>query len=101
MISYKQKCMRCKKNSVLVTSRTRFVLCYDCQKDELKGEIKDPEMKKLFDIPEDYYKNNAFIRSIKANYLRHGELTEKQILYFKKSVEEMGKKKEQPPIPQY
>ena len=29
---------------VLVTSRTRFTVCYDCQKDELKGEIKNEKI---------------------------------------------------------
>ena|SRR3989338_6393995 len=94
-VQFKQKCNRCKKNYVIITSRQRFALCYDCQKNDLKGTIKDPEMKKLFAIPEDYYKNNAFLRSIKINYLVYGNLTEKQKEAFKKAVEKIKTEKSQ------
>lgn len=87
--AYKQKCMRCKKNWVVVTSRQRFPICFDCQKSELEGEIKDPEMKKLFNIPDDFYQKNSFLRSIKINYLKYGKLTERQIEAFKKTVENL------------
>ena len=88
-IKYKQKCGRCKKNYVIITYRHRYALCYDCQKNDMKGEIKDPKMKKLFKIPEDYYKDNAFLRSIKINYLRFGRLTVKQIEAFKNAVKKI------------
>ncbi|MFC1691580.1 hypothetical protein ACFL0W_05365 [Nanoarchaeota archaeon] len=87
-VQYKQKCYRCKKNYVTVTRRNNYVMCYDCQKKELEGEVTDPEMKKLFDIPKEYYIENAFLRSIKINYLKYGSLSEKQIAAFKKTVEE-------------
>mgnify|MGYP001563334381 CR=1 FL=1 len=80
---------------VLVTSRTRFTVCYDCQKDDLKGEIKSEKMKKLFDIPEEFYKESLFLRSIKANYLKFGKLSEKQIEWFKKVFEEMKENKKE------
>lgn len=89
---YKQKCFRCRKNWVVVTWRQRYILCYDCQKKDLEGEIKDPKMKKLLDIPEECYKENAFLRSIKINYLHYGKLTEKQIEAFKKVVEKIKNK---------
>jgi len=90
VIRFKQKCVRCKKNYVLVTKRSRQPrICFDCQKRELEGEVKDPEMKKLFDIPMDFYKQNTFLRNIKVNYLRYGNLTENKINAFKKTVEEM------------
>jgi hypothetical protein len=88
-VQYKQKCYKCKKNYVLATSRQNYTLCYECQKDSLKGEITDPYFAKLFDIPEEYYKNNSFLRSIKANYLKYNSLTDKQIAAFKKVLEEM------------
>ena len=88
-VRYKQLCVRCKKNYVLVTYRQKFPLCYDCQKNELKGEIKNKKFKKMFDIPEEFYKENLFLRSIKINYLRYGKLTEKQIAAFKKTVKNM------------
>jgi hypothetical protein len=88
-LRYKQRCIRCKQNYVLVTSRQKYTVCYDCQKKELKGEIKDPKMKKLFKIPEDYYKRNSFLGNIKISYLRYGSLTDKQIEAFKKVVQQM------------
>ena len=57
----------------------------------MKGEIKDPKMKKMFDIPEEFYKENSFLRDIKIKYLKFGELTEKQIAAFKKTVENLKK----------
>ena len=91
-ISYKQKCMRCKKNYILANYRTRYATCYECQKKELNGEIKDPKLKKMFDIPEEYYKENSFLRNIKINYLKYENLTEKQVETFKKVVKEKKEK---------
>ena len=86
---FKQKCNKCKKNYVLTTASQSYVLCYDCQKESLKGEITDPEFKKLFNIPEEYYKENAFLRSIKSNYLKYHNLTDNQIVAFKKVIDKM------------
>lgn len=90
-VTYKQKCARCKKNYVLATYKNRYITCYECQKKELGGEIKNPKMKELFDIPDEFYKDNAFLRNIKISYLTYGTLTEKQIEAFKKTVAEMKK----------
>ena len=90
-VSYKQKCIRCKKNYVIVTYRQRYAVCYECQKKEMQGKIADPKMKELFDIPEEFYKKNLFLRDIKIKYLKGVDLTEKQIEAFKKVV---GKMKE-------
>jgi len=98
MVKYKQRCMRCKKNYVAVSgwgSRGRPIICYDCEKKDLEGEVKDPVMKKFFHIPEDFYKRSAFLRSIKINYLRYGALTENQIAAFKKAVAEMKDTKDE------
>jgi len=81
--------MRCKNTYVLVTRRARYAICFDCQKTDLEGEITDPEMKKLFDIPPELYEKSAFLRDIKVNYLRYKSLTERQIEAFKKAVEEL------------
>ncbi len=93
MITYKQLCFRCKKNYVLVSGRNKFPQCYECQKKEMNKEIKDKKMKKFFDIPEEFYKENAFLRNIKVYYLRTGELSEKQIEAFKKTVNNLKKEK--------
>ncbi len=87
--------MRCRKKYVLVTARQRYAICYDCQKADLEGEIKDPEMKKMFKIPADFYKTNSFLRSIKINYLRYGNLTERQIDAFKKTVKKMKEERKE------
>ncbi|RJQ22584.1 hypothetical protein C4580_00865 [Candidatus Woesearchaeota archaeon] len=92
MIQFKHLCARCKKNFVLV-SRTQFPVCYDCQKAELAQPIKNLKMKKLFAIPEDFYKQNAFLREIKMKYIRFGALTEKQVEAFKKVAAELRAQK--------
>jgi len=88
-VRYKQKCTRCRKNYVSVTWRNKFPICYDCEKTQLDGEIKDPEMKKMFDIPIEFYRESMFLRDIKINYLRFGKLSDKQIEAFKKVVDKM------------
>ncbi len=90
---FKQKCIRCKKNYVLVSGRQNFVACYDCEKKELHKPVKDRKMKKMFDIPEEFYKQNSFLRNIKINHLKYGKLSEKQIEVFKKVVKQMKKPK--------
>ena len=89
---FKQKCWRCRKNYVLVSGRQNFVACYECDKKDLKKKIKDPKMKKMFDIPEEFYKENSFLRSIKLNYLKFENLSPKQIEVFKKVVKDLKKK---------
>ncbi len=96
-ISYKQRCARCKKNFVLV-SRNQFPLCYDCQKTELAQVVKDPKMKKMFNIPEELYKQNTFLREIKLKYLKFGALSEKQIEVFIRVAKELQEKKAEPVI---
>ncbi len=96
-VTFKKKCWRCRKNYVKVTRRQRYATCYECQKKEMQGEIKNPKMKKMFDIPEEFYKNNSFLRDIKIKYLKFGNLTENQINAFKKvskELQEKGEKKE-------
>jgi len=92
-VKYKLRCIRCRKNFVPANYRTRYVVCYECQKKDLEGEIKDPKMKKLFDIPDEFYKENAFLRNIKVNCLKYGKLTDKQIEAFKKVVKQMKEEK--------
>ena len=92
-VKYKLKCIRCKKNYVTATWKDRYVICYECQKKDMEREIKDPEMKKLFDLPKEFYKESAFLRDIKINYLRYGKLTENQIEAFKKTVQKLKGKK--------
>ncbi len=90
MASYKQRCGKCKKNWVLMSWRGGFPICYECQKDDLIGEITDPEMKKLFDVPEELYRQSSFLCNIKKRYLQAGHLSEKQIAAFKQVAEKIA-----------
>ena len=74
-----------------MTSGERYPLCYDCQKDELHQVVKNPKMKKFFSIPEEFYQKSLFLRSVKINYFKFGRLTEKQVEFFKKTVDEFKK----------
>ncbi len=96
-LNYKLRCIRCKKNFQLITRPTKYVVCYECQKPEMEGEITDPKMKKMFDIPEQYYKDNIFLRDIKIKYLLYGNLSENQIEAFEKVVSKMKEKAEKVP----
>ena len=78
---------------MITTHRTFYPACYDCEKGQLEGEIKDKAMKKMFDIPEEFYKESMFLRSIKINYFKWGKLSEKQVAAFKKAVEKMNSEK--------
>ncbi|NQV91906.1 hypothetical protein HQ489_05525 [Candidatus Woesearchaeota archaeon] len=95
-VKFKQKCPKCRKNYVVVTNRQTFIRCYDCQKADMEGDIKDPKMKKMFNIPEEFYKENSFLRAIKVNYLRYESLSEKQVEAFEKVVKQMKEEKEKP-----
>ncbi len=86
----KKKCNRCRKNYVKCSKRQGYVLCFDCQKPQLEVEIEDPEMKKLFDIPEIMYRENAFLCELKSKYIRFGSLSEKQVEVFLKIVGELS-----------
>ena len=77
-----------------MTYKQRYPVCYECQKKELEGKIKDPKMERLFKIPEEFYKQNAFLRSIKINYLKFGDLSDKQIKTFKEVVKKLRNPKE-------
>jgi len=89
MAAYKIRCGLCKKNFILATWKTGFPVCYECQKKELEGEIKDPKIKKLFNIPEQLYKDSGFLRDIKIKYIKYGQLSDKQIEAFEKVVKKM------------
>jgi hypothetical protein len=99
-VKFKQKCPKCRKNYVVVTGRQTFVRCYDCQKEDMVGVIKDPKMKKMFKIPEEFYKENSFLRAIKVNYLRYETLSERQVEAFEKVVKQMKEEKEKPTSPE-
>lgn len=89
--SYKMLCYRCKKTYVPASWSDKFVTCYDCSKNELSAPIQDPQIKKMFDIPEEFYRENFFLRKIKLNYIRYQNLTDRQIEAFKETVKKLKK----------
>jgi len=91
MVSYKILCYKCKKAYVPGSWKDKFLACYDCLKGELSKQIEDPKMKKMFDIPEEHYKENPFLRNIKLNYMRYNNLTDRQIEAFKEAVKKLKK----------
>jgi hypothetical protein len=97
MVSYKQRCSLCRKGWALVHSgRQRFAICSACEMKVVDQKIEDSSFQKLFDIPRDWYEENSFLRSVRYQYGRFGDLTDKQIAAFKKTVKEKkaeGKKK--------
>ena len=70
-------------------SHKQFPICVDCHMKQIDEPIKDSKYKKLFDIPEKFYRESNFLRNIKRAYLRFDNLTEKQIEAFKKTVEDL------------
>ena len=97
MVQFKVKCSRCKANYVAVSGRNAYgATCLECSKKDMQGEIKDPEMKKMFDIPEELYEKSSFLRNIKINYLRYGSLSEKQVETFRKVVGDLTEKQNKP-----
>lgn len=93
-VQFKQKCERCKKNYVVVSLRARKkpVVCYECEKKEMQGEIKDAELKKLLDIPEEFYMKSDFLRRIRISCVKYGSLTQAQREAFIKVLEKVKRK---------
>jgi len=74
---------------VPMTSSKQFPICAECQMKEINQPIANPKMRKLFDIPVEFYQESSFLRSIKSQYIRFGSLTSAQKEAFIKVVEEM------------
>ncbi|MDO8628193.1 MAG: hypothetical protein Q7R56_00375 [Nanoarchaeota archaeon] len=103
MRAYKEKCRKCKKQYALVTSSKQWPLCKDCELKEISKPITDQKMKKFFDIPQAYYDQSSFLRSIKRNYLHFENLSDKQKEFFIKVVKEFKQgiaREQQPQTPQ-
>lgn len=88
-IRFQQRCAKCRKNMVPMTSSRQFPICAPCQLKEIDQPITSPTMRKFFDIPHDLYVQSSFLRSIKSQYLRFGGMTPAQKEAFVKVVEEL------------
>ncbi|MBI4016371.1 MAG: hypothetical protein HY363_01620 [Candidatus Aenigmarchaeota archaeon] len=87
-MAYKQRCIACKKNMVLITFYTQRPVCLQCEMKDISDPITNQKWKKFFDIDTTLYEKNSFLRSIKRNYLRQGTLTQKQKETFLKVVKQ-------------
>jgi hypothetical protein len=94
-VSYKQTCILCKKNKVLITSYKQKPICAACGMREF-SEVTEEPFKTMFDIPQELYVEIQFLRSIRSNYHKFGSLSEKQIEAFNRVVAEQRKKQSKP-----
>ncbi|HSU72561.1 MAG TPA: hypothetical protein VLJ21_01800 [Candidatus Binatia bacterium] len=88
-IKFQQRCAKCRKNMVPMTSSRQFPICAPCQLKEIDQPITSAAMRRFFAIPHELYVQSSFLRSIKSQYLRFGSLTPNQRDAFKKVVEEL------------
>ncbi len=88
MVKYKQLCILCKKNRVLIEHYRQEPVCYSCMKKRW-NVIENKKYKELFDIEDKLYEENSFLRSVRDYYNKFGKLSQKQISAFKKTVKEM------------
>ncbi len=88
MAKFKQRCVICKKNMVLMLSARQFPICKDCEMKDFDKPISNAFYRSLLDIDKKWYDENQFLRSIKSHYIRTGMLTQRQVEAFKKVVEE-------------
>lgn len=87
--SYKQRCLSCKKNMVLIRNPRQRAICSECQMKSFANPVTDPKFIKLFDIPREFYEQSSFLRDVRYQYGRFGNLSEKQISAFNKVVKEL------------
>ena len=88
MAKYKQLCILCKKNHVVIEHYKQKAICANC---EMKywQEIKNAKYKKILDIPKEIYEKSYFLRNVRRYYERFGKLSVKQIGAFKKTAEKL------------
>lgn len=90
MVAYKQLCISCKKNYVLMKGRRQRPVCIDCEMKYLFEEpVTDAKLKKLFDIPKEMYLDSYFLRDVRRKYNMLGFITERQEEAFKNTVKEL------------
>src|SRR3989338_340237 len=88
-VRFQQRCVKCRKNFVQMYSSRQFPICAPCQLAEISRPIKSKAMAAFFDIPQEFYEQSQFLRSIKSSYLRFENITPAQREAFVKVVEEM------------
>ncbi|MBI2105682.1 hypothetical protein HYT56_02480 [Candidatus Woesearchaeota archaeon] len=92
MVRYKQLCMICRKNKVLMQSYKQKPICLDCQMKQW-DKIENEKYRRLFNIPKKFYEESYFLRSVRDYYDRAEKISKKQEQAFKKTVDELKNKK--------
>ena len=87
MVKYKQKCGRCKKNYTMSLRSQAFVMCADCHEPLINKPIEDADMKAFFEQADDIYDRDAYLRTVKMNYLKYGNITDYQRTQFLKVID--------------
>ena len=88
MARYKQLCILCRKNRVVIEQYKQKPICPECEMKSWK-EIKNKKYKNLFDVPKEVYAKSYFLRNVREYYTRFEKLSEKQIEAFKKTAEKL------------
>ncbi|MFH1400872.1 MAG: hypothetical protein ABIH41_05095 [Nanoarchaeota archaeon] len=88
MVAYKQRCIRCKQNMVLMKGRRQLPICMQCNMRVVDRPIEDHEMKEFFAIERTLYEKHAFLRRVKEVYHEQGMITEPQKEAFLRVLEE-------------
>ena len=89
---FKQRCVLCKDNMVVMYSHRQFPICVKCHMKRIDKPVEDEKYKKLLEIPKGLYEKSLFLRNIKEAFFRFDSLTEKQVEAFKKTVKEIKEK---------
>lgn len=94
--AYKQRCVICKKNMVLIQYPKQRPNCQECQKRSFSAPITDPKFQKMFAIDPNLYNQSSFLRDIRFQYGRFQSLSERQIQTFQRVVKEITEKANEP-----
>jgi len=90
--AYKQRCVICKKNMVLIQYPKQRPNCQECQAKSFSAPITDPKFQKMFAIDPKLYDQSSFLRDIRFQYGRFQSLSERQIQTFQRVVKEITEK---------
>lgn len=90
--AYKQRCVICKKNMVLIQYPKQRPNCQECQKRSFSAPITDPKFQKMFAIDPILYDQSSFLRDIRFQYGRFQSLSERQVQTFQRVVKELTEK---------
>ena len=91
MVKFKQRCSKCKKNYTVSMRSQAFVMCAECHEPLINKPIEDEEMKLFFEKGEGFYEKDAYLRTVKMNYLKYGNITDYQRKQFLRVIDILSK----------